>query len=93
MGWIFRKSLNFGPFRINLSKGGVGGSFGVGPFRIGRRAKGGTYHTANIPGTGISYRSSRGGSGGGGNGCGCAIALLIVLGITVAAVALWVYVQ
>ena len=90
MGWMFRKSLNFGPFRLNLSKGGVGGSFGVGPFRIGRRAKGGTYHTANIPGTGISYRSSR---GGGGNGCGCAIALLIVLGIAVGAAALWVYVQ
>lgn len=90
MGWMFRKSLNFGPLRLNLSKGGVGGSFGVGPFRIGRRAKGGTYHTANIPGTGISYRSSR---GGGGNGCGCAIALLIVLSIAVAAAALWVYVQ
>ena len=93
MGWIFRKSLNFGPFRINLSKSGVGGSFGVGPFRIGRSASGRGYTSTRIPGTGISYRTSSGagaGSGGrGGNaeggkngcglGCGCILFILAAL--------------
>jgi len=28
MGFFYRKSLNFGPFRVNLSKSGVGYSVG-----------------------------------------------------------------
>jgi hypothetical protein len=89
MGWIFRKSVNLGPFRINLSKSGVGGSFGIGPFRIGRSASGRGYTSTRIPGTGISYRTSSGGSadgksgGGGGCGCGC---ILLILGLLAAAV-------
>jgi hypothetical protein len=71
MGWIFRKSLNFGPFRINLSKSGVGGSFGIGPFRVGRSASGRGYASTRIPGTGISYRTSSGGNGRG-RGAGAA---------------------
>ena len=73
MGFRFRKSLNFGPFRINFSKSGVGCSFGGKGFRVTKTADGRTRSTASIPGTGISYvketpskrkRSSRGGKAG-----------------------------
>lgn len=42
MGFYYRKSVNLGPFRVNLSKSGVG--YSVGGF--------------SIPGTGIGYRKS-----------------------------------
>src|SRR5437773_8759002 len=29
MAFYFRKSIGFGPFRLNLSKSGIGASFGV----------------------------------------------------------------
>src|SRR5918912_840318 len=34
MGWSFRRSVNFGPFRLNASKSGLGSSFGVRGVRI-----------------------------------------------------------
>ena len=40
MGWSFRKSRNFGPFRINLSRRGVGWSIGRGGLRLGSGARG-----------------------------------------------------
>lgn len=55
MGLRFRKSINVGLFRINLSKSGVGYSFGVKGARITKKSDGGTRLTAYIPGTGISY--------------------------------------
>lgn len=55
MGLRFRKSKNFGPFRINISKSGIGGSVGVKGFRITKKAKGGVQATASLPGTGLSY--------------------------------------
>lgn len=55
MGFRFRKSLNFGPFRINFSKSGIGYSFGGKGFRVAKTATGKTRTTASIPGTGISY--------------------------------------
>ena len=55
MGFRFRKSKNFGPFRINLSKKGVGWSLGGKGFRYTKRADGKTQTTTSIPGTGISY--------------------------------------
>lgn len=55
MGFRFRKSVNFGPFRLNFSKSGVGYSFGGKGFRVTKKAGGGTRTTASIPGTGISY--------------------------------------
>lgn len=68
MGFRFRKSLNFGPFRINFSKSGVGCSFGGKGFRVTKTADGRTRSTASIPGTGISYvkeqPSKKQGSGG-----------------------------
>lgn len=58
MGIIFRKSFNFGPFRLNLSKSGIGWSFGTKGARYTKTAKGNSYGTINIPGTGISYRNN-----------------------------------
>ena len=56
MGFRLRKSINFGGgFRINLSKSGVGYSWGVPGYRITKTAKGRTRRTYSIPGTGISY--------------------------------------
>ena len=54
MGIRFRKSKNFGPFRINLSKSGIGYSVGVKGARITKKANGGMRTTTYIPGTGIS---------------------------------------
>lgn len=68
MGFRFRKSINFGPFRINFSKSGIGYSFGGKGFRVTKTADGRTRSTASIPGTGISYvkeqSSKKQGSGG-----------------------------
>lgn len=55
MGLRFRKSVNFGPFRLNFSKSGVGYSVGGKGFRVTHKATGGVRTTASIPGTGISY--------------------------------------
>src|SRR5690242_18439957 len=57
MGWSFRKSINFGPFRINASKSGLGYSIGGKGFRIGRDARGRQYRSLSIPGTGIFNRT------------------------------------
>jgi hypothetical protein len=40
MGWSFRKSLGFGPLRVNLSKSGIGYSVGVRGARIGANSRG-----------------------------------------------------
>lgn len=56
MGIRFRKGINLGGgFRINLSKSGIGYSWGVKGYRLTKKVKGGTRQTATIPGTGISY--------------------------------------
>ena len=56
MGWRFRKSINLGlGFRINLSKSGIGYSWGCLGYRKTWKANGGTRETYSIPGTGISY--------------------------------------
>ena len=55
MGLRFRKSINIGPLRINLSKSGVGFSLGVKGFRVSRSAKGKNTATVSLPGTGLSY--------------------------------------
>jgi len=43
MGFYLRKSFGFGPFRLNLSKSGVGASFGVKGARIGINPEGRAY--------------------------------------------------
>lgn len=55
MGFRFRKSFGSGPFRINVSKSGIGYSIGGKGFRYTKKAGGGTRTTMSIPGTGISY--------------------------------------
>ena len=60
MGFRFRKSINAGPFRVNLSKSGVGWSVGGKGFRYTQKANGGTRTTASIPGTGVSYTKETG---------------------------------
>ena len=55
MGFRFRKSFGAGPFRVNLSKSGIGFSAGVKGFRVTKKAGGGTRTTASVPGTGIAY--------------------------------------
>ena len=60
MGFYFRRSVNLGPFRVNLSRGGVGWSVGGRGLRTGSSARGRRYTTISIPGTGVGYRSSRG---------------------------------
>lgn len=55
MGFRFRKSVNFGIFRVNASKTGLGWSIGVPGARYTQMANGRTRTTASIPGTGISW--------------------------------------
>lgn len=60
MGFKYRKSINLGGgFRINVSKSGVGYSWGTKGFRITKTAKGTTRKTYSIPGTGVSYVSEK----------------------------------
>lgn len=62
MGFRFRKSINLGGgFRVNLSKSGIGYSWGTKGFRVTKTAKGKGRVTASIPGTGISYVAESGG--------------------------------
>jgi len=58
MGWTFRRSKKFGPFRLTVGKKGVGVSVGVKGARIGVGADGRTRASMSIPGTGLSYRET-----------------------------------
>jgi hypothetical protein len=61
MGFRYRKSINLGGgFRVNISKSGVGYSWGVKGARITKTSKGTTRHTLSLPGTGISYVNETG---------------------------------
>jgi hypothetical protein len=40
MGLFYRKSVNFGPFRVNLSGSGVGYSVGGRGLRVGKSSRG-----------------------------------------------------
>ena len=56
MGLRFRKSIKLGGgAKMNLSKSGIGFSWGVKGFRKTKKAGGGTRTTYSVPGTGISY--------------------------------------
>ena len=71
MGFIFRKSVNIGPFRVSASRSGIGYSVGGRGVRVGKNAKGRNYHSFSIPGTGVSYRGS------GAKGCGFLLLILV----------------
>lgn len=61
MGFRYRKSITLGGgFRINLSKSGIGYSWGTKGYRVSRTARGTTRRTYSIPGTGISYVNESG---------------------------------
>ncbi len=55
MGFSFRKSKGFGPFRINLSKSGVSASTKAGPVTVNTRGRG----SVRL-GNGLSYRFGTG---------------------------------
>lgn len=56
MGFRLRKSINLGGgFKINLSKSGIGYSFGIPGIRYTQMANGRQRTTYSIPGTGFSY--------------------------------------
>lgn len=62
MGFRFRKSINLGRgFRINLSKSGIGYSYGTKGMRWTKIANGRNRSTYSIPGTGIAYISESSG--------------------------------
>lgn len=73
MGWSYRKSVGVGPFRINLSKSGIGYSVGGMGFRTGVSSRGRSYKSFSIPGTGVRYYSS--------SKQGCLVALAMLSGI------------
>jgi hypothetical protein len=56
MGLFYRKSVNLGPFRVNIGKSGLGYSVGGRGFRVGKSSRGRKYKTLSIPGTGVAYR-------------------------------------
>jgi len=62
MGFRFRKRVNIGGgFRVNVSKSGIGGSWGVTGMRLTKTATGRNRTTLSLPGTGMSYVSESGG--------------------------------
>ena len=81
MGWYFRRSLGFGPFRVNLSRSGVGWSVGGRGFRKGVDARGRRTTHVSIPGTGIGYRKA------GARGCLFALVVASLFGGGVASIA------
>ncbi|MDX2118858.1 MAG: DUF4236 domain-containing protein [Planctomycetota bacterium] len=78
MGFYYRKSVSLGPFRVNMSKSGVGYSVGGRGFRTGISARGKRYTNLSLPGTGVGYRTGR---------SGCAIVLVGVTGLAALALA------
>lgn len=70
MGFRYRKSMKVGPFRVNVSNSGVGWSVGGAGFRTGRSSTGRSYTRFSLPGSGLSYETSRN------RGCGLAVLML-----------------
>jgi hypothetical protein len=80
MGFYYRKSVRLGPFRVNLSKSGVGYSVGGSGFRTGVSGSGRRYSTFSLPGTGVGYRTT------GSKGC----LLLLLAPLVLAPAVLWI---
>lgn len=61
MGFRYRKNINLGGgFRVNLSKSGIGYSWGTKGYRVTKKAGGGVRKTYSIPGTGLSWSEDSG---------------------------------
>jgi Protein of unknown function (DUF4236) len=73
MAFYFRKSLRFGPLRVNLSKRGVGASIGVKGARVGVDADAREYVAGGRGGIYFRERGSRVGAG--------VVEVAIVLGV------------
>ena len=58
MGWQFRKSKSFGPFRLSFTRRGVSLSAGSPLARISVSNRGEVRETTRIPGTGI-YKTTK----------------------------------
>lgn len=58
MPWSYRKSLKLGPFRVSVSKSGIGYSVGGKGFRTGVNARGRRYSSLSVPGTGWRYTTT-----------------------------------
>lgn len=82
MGWNFRRSISFGPLRVNIGKTGVGYSVGGRGFRTGIRSDGRRYSRVSLLGTGVSYTAEHGRSAGKGAATGCLVP--VVAGVTIA---------
>lgn len=80
VGFYYRKSARLGPFRVNLSKSGIGYSVGGRGFRTGVSARGRGYTTFSLPGTGIGYRT-------GGQRSGCLLWLTAGAGLAAGGIA------
>jgi tetratricopeptide (TPR) repeat protein len=71
VGFRMRKSIQIIPgVRMNFSKTGIGYSVGVKGYRITKQADGRVRRTASLPGTGLSYVTTRGSGSGSGRGRG-----------------------
>lgn len=65
MGMRFRRSIKLGPgLRVNVGKRSLGLSAGVRGARYSVNTSGRTTQSVGVPGTGLSYVSSKGGGGG-----------------------------
>ena len=62
MGWRFRRSVGIGPLRWNLSKSGIGYSWGVPGIRVSTTPNGRRYLWLSLPGTGLAWSKEIGGA-------------------------------
>ena len=62
MGWRFRRSIGFGPLRWNLSKSGIGYSWGIPGIRVSTTPNGRRYLWLSLPGTGLAWSKEIGGA-------------------------------
>ena len=76
MGFYYRKSVSLGPFRVNVSKSGVGYSLGGKGFRTGVSSRGKRYSAFSLPGTGLGYRTAH-------QGRGCLLVAVGLLAVTI----------
>jgi hypothetical protein len=59
MAWTYRKRLVFGPVRINLSRSGIGRSWGIRGFRLTHSSTRRRYVTLTLTGTGLTWQKTR----------------------------------
>ena len=78
MAFYYRKSISLGPFRVNVSKSGVGYSVGGPGVRTGVSSRGRRYTTFTLPGTGIGYRAGSGPA----SGKGCLLIAIALVALT-----------